>query len=128
MAIYTPSPVYTEVDKRVLILITKLLLESHDSGVRSSNLPSGILGLTDKEADELIANLQKLVDSREFLEKCYFVEGLTLQDGMEESKIREIYLSVRKRRGRSRAMASTHWANFKSRFGMPERFGPVPQA
>ena len=42
---------------------------------------------------------------------------------MEEQPAREIYLSWRKRRGRSRAMASTHWQEFLVRLGLSRERG-----
>lgn len=120
MPIYPPTPAYSETDKRLLSLMAKLLLECVDSDAAGSNLPSGVIALTDKEADELINRLEDLLNSRGFIEACYFVEGLTLPGEQNESRLREIYLSARKRRGRSRALASIHWSEFRSRLGIKE--------
>jgi hypothetical protein len=118
MTLYPPTPVYSDADKRLLVLLSKLLLECIDSDAAGSNLPSGMVALTEKEADELVSSLEKLVNSREFMETCYFVEGLTLPEAMQDPRIREIYLSRRKQRGRTRLMASTHWAEFLVRLGL----------
>lgn len=118
MALYPPTPVYSETDKRLLMLLAKLLLECINSDSMGSNLPSNMVTLTDSEADELASSLEKLVNSRDFMETCYFVEGLTLQGTRNDPGIREIYLSARKRRGRSRAMASMHWSEFLVRLGL----------
>lgn len=101
--------------------MAKLLLERMDSGAAGSNLPSGVVALTDREADELVDSLEYLVNSREFIEACYFVEGLTLPEAQGEPQLREIYLSARKRRGRTRALASTHWAEFQVRLGLAKK-------
>lgn len=46
------------------------------------------------------------------------MEGLTVPEEGEKSNLREIYLSARQRRGRTRALASTHWAEFRVRLGI----------
>ena len=123
MALYPPAPFFSEADKKLLVLMAKLLLERMDSGATGSNLPADMVTLTDtdREADELVDRLEKLVNSREFIEACYFVQGLTLAETQDESQLREIYLSARKRRGRTRARASTHWAEFQARLGLVKR-------
>jgi len=118
MAIYPPTPVFSETDKKLIILMTKLLTEKLEKDAPSSNLPVGIVALTDQEADELLERLEALINSREFTESCYFVEGLTLPGSIDEPRLREIYLSARKRRGRKRALASIHWSEFQVRLGI----------
>src|SRR6185312_8584128 len=66
----------------------------------------------------LLHRIQQLLSSREFLEATYFVEALTLPGETEDARARENYLSNRKRHGRSRILASTHWAEFKTRLGI----------
>lgn len=118
MALYRPKPIYSKSDKRLLVLIAKLLLERLDSDAAASNLASEMVALTDKEAEELVGLIEKLIKSREFQEACYFVEGVTLPESPEEGRLREIYLSARKRRGRSRAVASIQWEDFQARLGI----------
>jgi hypothetical protein len=118
MAIYDPTPWFSKTDKQLLVLLGKLLLEHVGQGRRSSNLPNPSIALTDSEANHLLALIEQLLSSREFLESTHFVEALTLPGEAEESKSRELFLSNRKRRGRSRILASTHWAEFKARAGL----------
>lgn len=118
MTLYPPTPRYSKTDKRLLVLMGKLLLECMASDGAGSNLPSGMVALTDREADELVNSLEKLLDSKAFMETCYFVERLTEPEAGHDSGIREIYLSSRKRRGRARAMASMHWSEFLVRLGL----------
>ena len=115
---YPPTPTYSETDKRLRVLMAKLLLEHMDQGAVGSNLPAGMVTLTDGEANELIARIEDLVNSRDFLEASYFVEGLTIPGVEEEARVREIYLSARRRRGRTRVLASTHWSEFQVRLGI----------
>ncbi|HKJ00416.1 MAG TPA: hypothetical protein VKB51_18225 [bacterium] len=117
VAIYPPTPIFSKSEKRLLFLMVRLLLENMDQHA-DSNLPPGMVALTDKEADELVRSLEALVGKREFVEACYFVQGLTNPDSAEQARLREIYLSARNRRGRTRALASIHWAQFQARFGL----------
>lgn len=117
MAIYSPHPDLTENDKRLLSLMAKLLLEQLDAPAQGSNLPPGMITLTDKEAEELMMRLEQLVNSREFLEKSYFTESLTQKAERERANAREIYLSARVRFGRSRVLASRQWLEFQMRLG-----------
>jgi hypothetical protein len=118
MPVYPPTPEFSAADKRLLLLMSKLALESLAHHAAGRNLPSDRVSLTNDEAAELVASLEQFVNSREFLEAASFVEGITSPDPHEEKRTREIYLSVRKRKGRSRALASTHWAEFRIRLGM----------
>lgn len=117
MGIYRPEPKLSKRDKRLLQLIAQLLLQHSDPDSISGNIPMGAVPLSDSEAEELADLIDSLVSNRRFLEVSYFVEGITAQDDRNESALKEIYLSARKNRGRSRAMASTHWAQFRSRLG-----------
>lgn len=118
MVIYSPTPAFSKTDKRLLLLLSKLLLEQLDRDTERSNLPTDIVALTDAEAAELLDLMENLVNSREFAQACYFVEGVTYPESTEELQLREIYLSGRKRRGRTRALANLHWSDFKTRLGI----------
>ena len=117
MTLYSPTPSLSDSDKRLLFLLAKLLLERMDVSDDGSNLPSGGVVLSDKEAGELLNLIESLVNSREFLEASYFVEGMAEYGTHPDTRLREIYLSARKRRGRSRALASTNWSDFLIRLG-----------
>jgi hypothetical protein len=118
MAIYPPTPRFSDADKRLLALLGRLLLERVEARQTLSNLPLRSIALSDAEAEELLRRITQLLSSKEFLEAAHFVEALTLGGGAEEAHARELYLSNRKRRGRSRAMASTHWLEFRARLGL----------
>jgi hypothetical protein len=118
MTIYDPTPKFSEADKRLLALLGKLLLEKVERGQGSSNLSTISIALTDREAEELLSRIKQLLSAREFMEAAHFVEALTLPGQAEEAHARELYLSNRKRRGRSRVLASAHWLEFKTRLGL----------
>ena len=120
MAIYRPEPKLSKRDKRLLHLIAQLLLQYSEPDSPSTNLPEGAVPLSDSEAEELANLLDALVSHKSFFEASYFVEEITAQDARNESALKEIYLSARQHRGRSRAMGSAHWSEFKRRLGIRE--------
>ena len=117
MAIYPPTPQYSRRDKRLLQLMANLLLQCVNGGDFGSNFPEDTIPLSDSEAEELAGLLDSLLGSREFLESVYFIEGLATQGNKNEKNLREIYLSRRKKGGRSRALASRQWSDFQQRAG-----------
>ncbi len=118
MAIYRPGPKLSKRDKQLLQLTAQLLLQNSEFDPTSTNLPEGTVPLSDSEAEELADLLDALVSHKSFLETSYFVEEITAQDDRNESTLKEIYLSSRKRGGRSRAMGSSHWSEFEWRLGI----------
>ena len=120
MAASPPEPEFSSSDKKLLILMGRLLLEYVDQEASNSNLPVGKVTLTDSEAAELMERLEELASSRQFLESAYFVEGITSPDAREETRVREIYLSGRRKRGRSRLMSTAEWLDFKARMGISQ--------
>ena len=118
MSIVTPTPVLSESDKRLISLMSKLLIDQTYRADGRSNVSGNAIILTDSEANELLQRIENLVASHQFIEASYFVEGLTVPEESEKSNLREIYLSARQRRGRTRALASTHWAEFQVRLGI----------
>ena len=118
MAIYPPEPKFRDSDKKLLMLMGRLLLEYVDQGSMGTNVPANKITLTDSEATALLEGLETLSGSREFREASYFVEAITSQDPKEEIRAREIYLSGRQRRGRSRILATADWLDFKARLGI----------
>ncbi len=114
MAIYEAEPILSRHEKKLLILLSRLILEFLERN-SLTNMPTNEALLTDDEAKELAELLDQLVNSKEFAEKAYFVEAATHKDLLHDKAAREIYLAGRKRRGRSRAMASTHWNRFVDR-------------
>jgi hypothetical protein len=118
MAIYPPVPTFSNEDRRILALLTKLLLEHQHSGTKQSNVAAETVVLSDKEAQEIQLGVRERLESREFAQAAYFVEAMTSTEDREDKTAREIFLSSRARNGRTRALASTHWAAFKTRLGI----------
>jgi hypothetical protein len=116
MAIYEPLPSLSDADKRLILLMSRLLLEALDPPLHQSNRPTHSVTLTDREAQELLALLTTLLGSHEFNFACSFVEGISQKDFPNEA-LREQFLSARKRKGRTRALASIHWSQFLNRLG-----------
>lgn len=119
MAIYPPVPFFSDEDKKLLFLMGKLLVENLQPGHNSPNVRKGDIVLTDSEAFELVELLDRFLNSKEFLEASVFCEEISKsRSATGMASLREIYLSARKRRGRSRAMASLHWSEFQHRLGI----------
>jgi hypothetical protein len=78
MAIYPPTPRFSDADKRLLALLGRLLLERVEVRQTLSNLPMRSVALSDAEAEELLHRITQLLSSKEFLEAAHFVEALTL--------------------------------------------------
>lgn len=123
MAIYEAEPIFSRHEKRLLILLSKLMLEFLERN-SLTNMPTDEVLLTDDEARELAELLDQLINSKEFAEKAYFVEAATHKNFLYDRTAREIYLARRKQRGRSRAMASTHWNRFVDRLQPGRAFIP----
>jgi hypothetical protein len=115
MAIYQPENWLTGDDIELIQLLATILTSPEPI---SSNVTDGRVPLSPSEAKQLFSLLEKLVSSREFRETTYFIEGLTQGHVTERDDLREIYLSRRKMRGRSRALSSTHWRAFLNRIGV----------
>ncbi len=123
MAIYEPDIHFSKNDKKLLLLLSNFLLEKIE-GNEKSNLSKNFIALSDSEAKELTSLLEKLINTKEFIETSYFIEIMSSMGLATEKNAREIYLSARKRRGRSRAMASHHWAKYLSRLGIKFKHPP----
>lgn len=119
MTLYKPQPYLGGANQRLLRLLTDLLLEQLEKQNEPSNVPDGRISVSAKEADDLRACFERLLESRDFRETCFFVEHLFEGRDQDDRMFREIYLSQRRRRGRSRALASINWADFKARLGLP---------
>lgn len=116
MTVYEPAPMFTVGEKRLLLLLAKLLVESLDKGGLGSNRPKSAAALSDIEAEELVTLIDGLSESESFSEAAMFVEGLTQPSG-NEKELRGIFIKGRDRRGRSGAMDWTRWYEFLSRLG-----------
>ena len=117
MTIYEPENWLSPSERELIALLSKLLVQPVLDG---SNIQIDVVPLSPVEGCKLLELLEKLVNSRRFRETAYFVEGLSKYDDSDHFDLREIFLSWRKKRGRSRAMSSTHWRAFLNRIGITE--------
>ncbi len=118
MAIYSPEIHFSKDDKELLSLLAHLILSSTNEKVRGNISPHHVV-LSDSEATRLLCLMKQFVCSKKFVEGSYLIEGVfnrspALNDGI----LRNIYLSWKKRNGRSRAMATAQWGGFLARLGI----------
>lgn len=126
MAIYDPTPFLTSTDRRLLILLSKLILDAE--GVEyASNRAVDSVDLTLDESRELLELLEQFISSRRFQESAYLLETLFSGKSFESRHLRDIFLRWRKFHGKSRALATDQWEMFLSRLGIaPRRYGSAP--
>jgi hypothetical protein len=117
MAIYPPTPRLSSENQRMLALLSKLLVEHPRLHRVHSNVAENSVALSDAEANELLSHIRNMLESRDFAEASHFVETVTQPGDISDKSAREIYLSGRAQKGRSRAMASSQWEDFKARLG-----------
>ena len=117
MAIYDPVPKFNTNDRRLLHLLGQLLLQHLDDKPSLSNIGPDGVALSDREALELLELIQRLVLTKEFLEKISFVERMVDGQSADERQVREIYLSGRRKAGRTRVASSWQWADFQTSSG-----------
>ena len=124
MANRTPEIKLSEDDRRLLFLLARLITEE---GVSGANFRSEAeVVLSDWEAQELVYLLDEFSSSSRFIDGSYFVEALFDNIHANDARTREIYLKWRKRNGRTRALASTHWQEFLVRLGLTRDYaGPL---
>lgn len=120
MAVYEPAPTFTVGEKRLLLLLARLLVESLDSGGLGSNRPKSAAALSDIEAEELVTLIDGLSQSTSFSEAAIFVEGLT-QPSVNEKELRGTFIKGRNRRGNVGTMDWLRWHEFLSRLGRSDR-------
>lgn len=118
MPMYQPEVILSSTEKEILRLLAHLISQSTSP---NKNLPPDGFVLTNSEAERLLELLEEFSTSRKFLESAFFVENLSKGAKRPDDQLREIYLSWRKRHGRSRALASAHWREFLNRLGL-ERY------
>jgi hypothetical protein len=116
MAIYEPVPRLDSKRERLLYLLGRLIDESLHSG-SGTNRGHELVALSILEKKELASRLTELIEDKSMVVSLSFVDGLAGLGNLTESQLREIYLSERKRRGRTRALASKQWADFWARLG-----------
>jgi hypothetical protein len=107
-------------DRRLLDLLEKLFDTITFDRANFRNVPRGYAILSRLELEILIHDLENYIDQSYFARYAYFIDNIFLLN-RNDRVLREIYLSERKKRGRSRAMSSKHWAELLSRLGLEDR-------
>ncbi len=115
-----PDPIFNTAEKRLIMLLGQLLFDSLGDAHALSNRPPNHVLLSSEEANEVLEDVKHYVNSRTFLEQAYFTEA-SLQGDFND-RAREIFLSGRTKRGRTRTMAAKQWDEFQRRLG----FGGTP--
>jgi len=94
-----------------------LLNEFLTEAAAASNKDSGAIVLSEAERYELFTLLGEVLQDRSLIVGLAFVDGIVGANELTEEQLREIYLSERKRAGKTRALASKQWADFLTRMG-----------
>lgn len=121
MPVRPPEITLSSDDRRLLELLARLLV-CHEGSQTNYRFGTEIV-LSDTEAEELVLLLEEFASSPRFVDGSYFVEKIFGSPGLSAVDEREIYLKWRKRNGRSRALASTHWQEFLVRLGVSKERG-----
>jgi hypothetical protein len=108
-------------DRRLLVLLARLITD--ETPGTCNFVQEHEIVLSNAEAAELVYLLNEFADSRRFRDSAEFVEQIFSASGYSDSQVREIYLQWRKRNGRTRALASTHWQEFLVRLGQSKNRG-----
>lgn len=114
MAIFEPNLLLSSADREALSLLGQLALASCGD---VSNISQEAVALSPNEARRLLELLEQFTASRQFVEGSYFAEGLANGAAWDDDRLREIYLSQRKRRGQSRVASGHKWREFVLRAG-----------
>jgi hypothetical protein len=116
MAIYEPQIALSDADREALALLAQLVLAAAD-GSGGHNLGCEAAPLSLSQARRLVILLEDLFSSKRFVEGCYFVEGVSNGKGWGDPRLREIYLSSRRRLGFTRVASTYIWNEFVVRVG-----------
>jgi hypothetical protein len=117
MAIYDPDLFFTKTDLELLRLLGELVL-TWDEKAGQANYPAGEVPLSPAEARQLLRLLEAFVNSRKFVQGSYLIEKLFGGEAFTDPSLRDIYLSWRRRVGKSRAVATIQWENLLRRIGL----------
>lgn len=117
MAIYPPQPLLTSIDKELLVLLAKVVLEQNRHSY-DGNVGEDHLLISDEDAAELCDLLTEYANSHAFMRAATFTEMVSDGRLSDDSKAREIYLKTRSERGRKRVLSSRQWADFRARLGL----------
>ncbi|HEY8594029.1 MAG TPA: hypothetical protein VIL84_02200 [Devosiaceae bacterium] len=117
MTIFDPQFQITRNEKRLLLLLEKLLLEECEE-IDRNNIDNDSVALSDAEAMELSERIEEQISQQEFWRRASFVEMLAKGD---TASAREPYLAGRTRQGKTRALATMQYEDFLVRLGIGNR-------
>ena len=115
MGIYDPSLILSDADREALRLLGELALAAEQDG--GANLHHDSAPLSASQAERLLNLLEQFIESKRFIEGSYFAEGVANGHGWEDRRLKEIYLSWRKRLGLTRVASTYTWNEFVVRAG-----------
>lgn len=113
MSIRKPRFNLTELDRKLIKLIGSLLLSKIDKNVAASNVLDDDVLLSEEEASDLLFLLGRLIKDRTFLERLSFIENVGLKH-VDDRMWGNFRL---KKSGKTTALSSTKWADFRIRIG-----------
>lgn len=117
MAIYDPELFLSSSDRELLRLLAELVLQWDDPRA-GSNYTRETAPLSAVESETLLRLLEGFVTSKKFVEGSYLIEKIFGGGSLYDSELRDIYLSWRRRVGKSRAVATIQWENLLGRVGI----------
>lgn len=122
-----PSPKLTDADKRILALLSKIIIENLD-GV-ADNRSSDMLTLTDAQAGELLRLLEQLMQSETFLRKLSFV-NLIVDASPDDPKLdlKLVRLTGKRPIAAGIGMTSETMRKWRVRLGVCPPIGPKDPA
>lgn len=113
MAIFTPTGSYSSSDIKLIRLLERHLADVPDGTAPTNRLHAA--HLTDDEIDTLVQAVEQKLEDREFRMASAMLDAVSNRN---YDQIRELYLSGRTRRDRTRALASKQNAEFLARLGL----------
>lgn len=123
MRVVKPDMHLTDTEKMLIKILAQKLVDDEERSLRLTNMSSQEVSISDEDAYILIDLINAVINRMEFKQITQFMERV-LSSEENDPLSREIYLSNKKKRGRSRAHASNHWADFRVRLGLYQSWYP----
>lgn len=129
MAIYDPQLKLSKAEIRALKILDALLVRAGKAR-GSANSGEDHIDVSASEARSIANFLEELQTSRKFLEAAYFCGILAAGRGLTDDRAKEIYLSWRRRYGKTRVASTFAWNEFvlRSGFGFSDKARMYPRA
>lgn len=121
MAIQPPKPFISDIDRKLLDELFRILASNKNAPVAGGNLPENEVALSAEEFTKLSHLLDLYFEQRTIMQSFAFVELVIGERTHGEANARELFLSMRRARGRTRVMAAKQWAEFRLRLGIEWR-------